>query len=223
MLRGLLDAPGCEVGRQRAWGDAGCGRKGVGALFRHPRTTKPEAGPQNLPILAARDGDHAAEPGVGDGHHLHPDGARLRLSGRRARLVQPPRAVVAAVDHNGSGVLRRDAGGRSGASRQAGHLQHGPGLASSRARHSPACSPTTALRSAWTARAPGGTTCSSSGCGAASNTRRCTCGPTTASARPALRSAATWTSTTAADRTRALTARHPIKPTSTQLPLRLAA
>src|SRR6266508_3100207 len=59
---------------------------------------------------------------------------------------------------------------------------------------------------------------SSSGCGAASNTRRCTCGPTTASARPATQSADTWTSTTAADRIRALTARHPIKPTSPSRP-----
>jgi putative transposase len=40
-------------------------------------------------------------------------------------------------------------------------------------------------------------------CGTASNTRRCICGATTASARPALRSP-----------TRALTARHPIKLTS---------
>jgi hypothetical protein len=37
----------------------------------------------------------------------------------------------------------------------------------------------------------GGTMSSSSGCGAALNTRRCICGPTTASARHALRSAAT--------------------------------
>src|SRR5947207_2422751 len=70
--------------------------------------------------------------------------------------------------------------------------------------------------SAWTARAPGGTTSSSSGCGAASNMRRCICGPTTASARPALRSAVTWTFTTAGAHTRALTARYPIKPTSTR-------
>src|ERR1019366_7540162 len=70
--------------------------------------------------------------------------------------------------------------------------------------------------SAWMARAPGGTTCSSSGCGAASNTRRFISRPTIASARPALRSAATWTSTTAADRIRALTTPHPIKPTSTR-------
>src|SRR5580704_6516582 len=36
-----------------------------------------------------------------DGHHLHPDGARLRLSGGCARLVQPPRAVVGRLDHHG--------------------------------------------------------------------------------------------------------------------------
>src|SRR6185312_10548594 len=58
---------------------------------------------------------------------------------------------------------------------------------SSRERPSPACSPTMTLRSAWMARGPGGITCSSSGYGAASNTRRCICGPMTASARPALR------------------------------------
>src|SRR5665648_372082 len=72
----------------------------------------------------------------------------------------------------------------------------------------------TGLPSAWTARAPGGTTSSSSGCGAASNTRRFISRPTTASARPAPQSVATWTSTTAADRIRALTEPHPIKPTS---------
>ena len=48
-----------------------------------------------------------------DGHHLHPDGARLRLFGCRARLVQPSRVVVARIDHNGCGFLCRDVGGRS--------------------------------------------------------------------------------------------------------------
>src|SRR5262249_34403075 len=80
------------------------------------------------------------------------------------------------------------------------------------------CSPTTALRSAWTAKALGGTTCSSSVCGAASNTRRCICGPTTAYPRPALQSADTWTFTMAGVRTRALTAPRPIKPTSPRCP-----
>ena len=84
---------------------------------------------QDLPVPAARHRDHAAKPGVGDGHHLHPDGAWLRLPRRRARLVQPARAVVARIDHDGSGVLRRDAGGRLGSPRQAGHLQHRPRIA----------------------------------------------------------------------------------------------
>ena len=106
--------------------DAADGDRGALSPSAHDQT---RARPQNLPVSAARAGDHAAEPGVGDGHHLHPDGARLRLSRRGARLVQPPRAGVAAVDHDGGGVLRRDAGGRLGALRQAGDLQHRPGLA----------------------------------------------------------------------------------------------
>ena len=52
------------------------------------------------------------------------------------------------------------------------------------------------------------------GCGAALNTRRCICGPTKASATPALRSAATWTFIMADVHTRALTAKHQITPTS---------
>src|SRR4029453_5800770 len=56
--------------------------------------------------------------------------------------------------------------------------------------------------------------CSSNGCGAASNTRRSICTPTTASAKLAPRSAATSSSTISVGRMRALTAPHPIKPTS---------
>src|SRR4030081_1781094 len=59
---------------------------------------------------------------------------------------------------------------------------------------------------------------SSSGCGAASNTRRFICTPTTASARPAIQSAVTWTSTMDAAHIRALTAPHPITPTSPRCP-----
>ena len=40
-------------------------------------------------------------------------------------MVQPPRAVVARIDHDGSGVLRRDTGGCFGSSRQARHLDQG--------------------------------------------------------------------------------------------------
>ena len=64
--------------------------------YRRPRTTKPEQVTRSIRICCAT-GDHAAQPGVGDGHHLHPDGPRLRLSGSRARLVEPPASGMAAV------------------------------------------------------------------------------------------------------------------------------
>lgn len=53
-----------------------------------------ETWPQDLSVSAARYGDHAAEPGLGDGHHLHPDGAWLRLSRCRAGLGDPPGSVL---------------------------------------------------------------------------------------------------------------------------------
>ena len=62
------------------------------------------------------------------------------------------------------------------------------------------------------------TTWSSSGYGAASNTRRSTCGPTTTSARPAPRSADISTSTIAADRTKALTTPHPTRSSRMTVP-----
>ena len=125
MLRGLLAAEGNTIGRRHV--TTLMKRMGIEALYRRPNTLEAGARAQDLSVSAARLDVDAAQPGVGDGHHLHPDGARLRLPGRRARLVQPPRAVVAAVDHPGSGLLRRDARGGAGPSRQAGHLQHRPG------------------------------------------------------------------------------------------------
>ena len=107
MLRGLLVAEGCKIGRRHV--KTLMQRMGIEALYRRPRTTKPEPGHKIYPYLLRGMRDHATEPGVGDGHHLYPDGARLRLSGRCARLVQPSRAVVAPIDHDGGGVLRRDA------------------------------------------------------------------------------------------------------------------
>ena len=38
-----------------------------------------------------------------------------------------PRSVVARVDHDGGGILRRGAGGGAGPSWQSSNLQHGPG------------------------------------------------------------------------------------------------
>jgi hypothetical protein len=104
MLRGLLAAEGYKIGRRHV--KTLMKRMGIEALYRHPRTTKPEPGHKIYPYLLRGLEGRPAEPGVGDGHHLHPDGTRLRLSGGRARLVQPSRVVVAGIDHDGGGVLR---------------------------------------------------------------------------------------------------------------------
>jgi len=52
----------------------------------HERTG---GGSQGLSLPPARACDRAGEPGVGGGHHLHPDGARLPLSGRGDGLGEP--------------------------------------------------------------------------------------------------------------------------------------
>src|SRR5476651_329158 len=90
MLRDLLRGEGVGIGRQRV--ARMMKRMGIEALYRKPNTSKPAPGHKiypyllHLPVPAARRGGRAAQPGVGDGHHLHPDGARLRLSGGGGRL-----------------------------------------------------------------------------------------------------------------------------------------
>ena len=85
MLRGLLAArweqdrpPACQNA------DEADGDRGALPPSAHDEA---RAGAQDLPVSAARHGGRAAEPGVGDGHHVHPDGEGLRLSRRGARLV----------------------------------------------------------------------------------------------------------------------------------------
>jgi hypothetical protein len=77
-----------------------------------------------------------------------------------------------------------------------------------------ACSPATASPSAWTVEAHGGTTSSSSGYGAASNTRRSICEHTKPSARREARLVGISTFATDDDLIRALTTAPRIKPTS---------
>src|ERR1700730_11326734 len=67
--------------------------------------------------------------------------------------------------------------------------------------------------SAWTAKAHGVTMSLSSGFGGRSNTRRYISEPTTRCPRPGLPADDTSASTTAEDHIRALTGRHPIRPT----------
>lgn len=77
MLRGLLAAEGSKIGSRHV--KTLIRRMGIEALYRRPRTANPDRA-QDLSASAARDRDHTPEPGLGDGHHLHPDGVRLRLS-----------------------------------------------------------------------------------------------------------------------------------------------
>lgn len=88
-------------------------------IYRCPRTTKPESGHKIYPYLLR--GIEITRP--------NQVWARDITSRCRARLGNPPGAVMTAIDHDGSGVLRRDPGGSFGSSRQAGNLQHRPGLA----------------------------------------------------------------------------------------------
>jgi hypothetical protein len=85
------------------------------------------------------------------------------------RPGQAPRSVVACVDHNGSG-LHRNAAGRLGEGRQAGNLQYGP-VRRFTGRHR--LLPDNSIAISMDGKDASGTTCSSSGCGAASSTRKC--------------------------------------------------
>jgi len=106
MLKGLLAAEGSKIGRRHV--KALMRRMGIEALYRRPRMTRPEPRAQDLSVSAAREGDYPPEPGLGDGHHVHSDETRLRLSRRGAGPVQSLRAVMARIDHDGSSILRRD-------------------------------------------------------------------------------------------------------------------
>ena len=55
MLRGLLAAEGCKIGRRHV--KTLMRRMGIEALYRRPRTTKPEPGHKIYPYLLRGDGD----------------------------------------------------------------------------------------------------------------------------------------------------------------------
>ncbi len=127
MLRGLLAAEGCKIGRRHV--KTLMKRMGIEALYRRPRTTKPEPGHKIYPYLLR--GMAIVRPNqvwAMDITYIPMARGFVYLAvvldwfSRRV-------SVVAAVDHDGSRILRRDAGGCVGASRQAGHLQHRSRLA----------------------------------------------------------------------------------------------
>ena len=127
MLRGLLAAEGCKIGRRHV--KTLMRRMGIEALYRRPRTTKPEPGHKIYPYLLR--GLAITRPNqvwAMDITYIPMARGFVYLA---VVLDWCSRRVLSwrRVDHDGGGVLRRDAGGRHGSSRQAGHLQHRPGLA----------------------------------------------------------------------------------------------
>jgi len=116
MLQGLLVQEGFQVGRLHV--ATLMKRMGIEALYRKPNTFQAGTWSQDLPLPAQEAACDPAEPGLGHGHHLHSHGAGLHLSRRRAGLVHPPRALLAAVDHAGGRLLHRGCRGGAGPIRQ---------------------------------------------------------------------------------------------------------
>ena len=215
MLRGLLAAEGGKIGRRHV--TTLMKRMGIEALYRRPRTTKPEPGHKIYPYLLR--GMEITRPNqvwamdityipmargfvylavVLDWFSRRVLSWRLSITMEAAFCVETLEDALAR--HGKPDIFNTDQGSQFTGSAFTGVLASN-GIAIS-----------------MDGKELGATTCSSSGYGVASNTRRCTCGPTTVSARLALRLAATWTSITADAHIRALTAQHPIKPTSPRCP-----
>src|SRR6266540_2056095 len=211
MLRGLLAAEGCKIGRRHV--KTLMKRMGIEALYRRPRTTKPEPGHKIYPYMLR--GMEITRPNqvwamdityipmargfvylavVLDWFSRRVLSWQLSITMEASFCVETLEDALAR--HGKPDIFNTDQGSQFTGQAFTGVLANN-GIAISMDG-----------KGAWR------TMSSSSGCGAASNTRRCICGPMTASAKPALQSAATSTSTTAGDHIRALTARHPIKPTS---------
>ena len=170
MLRGLLAAEGCKIGRRHV--KTLMQRMGIEALYRRPRTTKPEPGHKIYPyLLRAMAVTRPNQVWAMDITYIPMargfvylavvlDWFSRRVLSWRLSITMEAAFCVATLE---------DAW-RVTASR----ISSTPIKArSSRAWPSPACSPATTLRSAWTVKELGGTMSSSSGCGAASNMKRC--------------------------------------------------
>lgn len=83
---------------------------GLQAVYPRPRTSLPGKGHRIYPQPAAEADHQSAEPGLGDGCQLYPAGSRVHIPGGRDELAQPPRAVLAGLQHPGYGFLRRGLG-----------------------------------------------------------------------------------------------------------------
>jgi transposase InsO family protein len=116
MLRDMLSQQGFEVGRRHV--RTLMRRMAIETLYRKPNTSKPAPGHKIYPYLLR--GLSITRPNqVWAMDITYIPMARFRLSGRGHRLVQPPCALVAGVDHHGHILLYRSTGRRFVPARQA--------------------------------------------------------------------------------------------------------
>ena len=182
MLRSLLAANGSKIGRRHV--KTLMQRMGMEALYRRPRTTKPELSHKIFPYLLR--GLEITRPNqvwamdityipMAKGFvylTVVLDWFSRRVLAWRMSITMEAAFCVDALE---------EALARYGKP-EIFNTHQGSQFTGMR---SPACSRRTTSGSAWTAKARGGTTCSSSGFGGQSSTRRSTCTPTRASARRA--------------------------------------
>ena len=211
MLRGLLALQGCKIGRRHV--KTLMRRMGIEALYRRPRTTKPEPGHKIYPYLLR--GMEITRPNqvwamdityIPMAHGfvylaVVLDWATRRVLSWRLSITMEAAFCVETLEdalarHGRPEIFNTDQGSQFTGAAFTGLLANN-GIAISMDG-----------KGAWRDK------CSLSGCGVASNTRRSICEPTKPSARREARLVGISTSTMADDRIRALTTAPRIKPTS---------
>lgn len=122
MLRDLLRAEGVEIGRCHV--ATLMRRLGIEAIYRRPRTTKPAPGHKIYPYLLRDLLIDRPDQVWGMDITTIPMARGGCLSRCGPGLVQPARALLAGVDHDGSRFLSGGGGGSGGDARQAPDIQH---------------------------------------------------------------------------------------------------
>ena len=210
MLRGLLALQGCKIGRRHV--KTLMRRMGIEALYRRPRTTKPEPGHKIHPYLLR--GIEITRPNqvwamdityIPMAHGfvylaVVLDWATRRVLSWRLSITMEAAFCVETLEdalarHGKPAIFNTDQGSQFTGAAFTGVLSDN-GIAISMDGKG------------------GETTCSLRGCGRASNMRRSICEPTKPSVRREARLVGISTSTMAAVRIRALTTAPRIKPTS---------
>ena len=120
-MTAILERPGEAVNRKRV--QRLMALMGLEALHPGPRTTVAAPGAKVYPYLLRDRVLTRDRRGLEFGHHLCADEARVHVPDGGDRLVQPVRAVVAAVEHAGRRVLPGGVG-RGVVAGPAGDLQH---------------------------------------------------------------------------------------------------